>query len=75
MASEHEKDKQIGEDEEEEEEYVLLELDDYSRIPANAPYILSVSWFLSTSAALWYKGTLGSTVSLKLDAVALNFLP
>uniref|UniRef100_A0ACD5UDW3 Uncharacterized protein n=1 Tax=Avena sativa TaxID=4498 RepID=A0ACD5UDW3_AVESA len=42
MANEQEKDKQIGE-EEEEEEYVLLELDDclYSNIQPNAPYILS----------------------------------
>ncbi|KAM0828486.1 hypothetical protein ACQ4PT_067510 [Festuca glaucescens] len=43
MANEHETYKQIGEDDEEEEEYVLLELDDclYSDIQPNAPYILS----------------------------------
>lgn len=42
MANEHEKGKQVGE-EEEEEEYVFLELDDclYSDIQPNAPYILS----------------------------------
>ena len=68
MADEHEKDKQIGEDEEEEEEYVLLELDDchYSNIQPDTPYILSVSLFLSTSADLWYKRTLGSTVSVNV---------
>ncbi|XP_051218376.1 uncharacterized protein [Lolium perenne] len=43
MADVHEKGKQIGEEQEEEEEYVLLELDDYlySDIQPNAPYILS----------------------------------
>ncbi|VAH84779.1 general transcription factor 3C polypeptide 6-like isoform X2 [Triticum dicoccoides] len=47
MATEHERDKQIGqeeEEEEEEEEYVLLELDGclHSNIQPDAPYILSV---------------------------------
>ena len=47
MATEHERDKQIGqeeEEEEEEEEYVLLELDGclHSNIQPDAPYILSI---------------------------------
>jgi general transcription factor 3C polypeptide 6 len=65
MENVHEKVKQIGE-EEEEEEYVLLELDDclYSDIQPNAPYILSVSWFFSVSAPYWYTWTLVSLVNV-----------
>jgi general transcription factor 3C polypeptide 6 len=56
MANEQEAYKQIGEDDEE-EEYILLELDDclYSSIQPNASYILSVSWSFYVSASYWYK--------------------
>jgi hypothetical protein len=74
MANVHEKDKQIGE-EEEEEEYVLLELDDclYSDIQPNDPYILSVSWFFSVSGPYWYKCALGSLVNLKARCSSSHF--
>ncbi|KAM3335520.1 hypothetical protein ACQJBY_029796 [Aegilops geniculata] len=48
MANERERDKQMGQ--EEEEEYVLLELDGclYSNIEPNAPYILSIGEYEET---------------------------
>ena len=51
MSKALEKDKEIGE---EEEEYVLLELDNclYSDISPGAPFVLSVSWFFSRSTTL-----------------------
>jgi general transcription factor 3C polypeptide 6 len=56
MSEAHEKDKQIGREEEEleEEEYVLLELDDclYSDISPGAPFVLSVSCFITLSTTL-----------------------
>jgi len=52
MSETLEKDKKLGQ--EEEEEYVLLELDDclYSDISPGAPFVLSVSWFFSGSTSL-----------------------
>jgi hypothetical protein len=56
MSETLEKDKKLGQEEEEveEEEYVLLELGDclYSDLSPGAPFVLSVSWFLSGSTSL-----------------------
>ena len=55
MSETLEKDKKLGQEEDEvEEEYVLLELDDclYSDISPGAPFVLSVSWFFSGSTSL-----------------------
>lgn len=55
MSEELDKDKKIGEEEEEEEvEYVLLELGDclYSDISPDAPFVLSVSCSFSGSTTL-----------------------
>jgi general transcription factor 3C polypeptide 6 len=56
MSETLEKDKKLGQEEEEveEEEYVLLELGDclYSDISPGAPFVLSVSWFFSRSTSL-----------------------
>lgn len=52
MSEALEKDKEIGE---EEEEYVLLELDNclYSDISPGAPFVLSVSFFFSPDLLLY----------------------
>lgn len=54
MSDSHEKDKQIEEQEEVEEEYVLLELGDclYSDLKPGAQFVLSVSRFFSQSTSL-----------------------
>lgn len=54
MSEELDKDKKIDEEEEEEVEYVLLELGDclYSDISPAAPFVLSVSFFFFRSTTL-----------------------